>query len=328
MAQLGLAHRSGGPGVAGSNPVIPTTGIFPAYTWYSGAMPAIAYSDITGFKPYMENNSTQFKKILLSNGYTWVCAICGIEEWNGVPAPLQIDHVSGDRKDCTRNNIRFLCPNCHALTDTFVGKNKRASNAALKYTDEVVIDAYARCVRDLPEGRLPTVNRLLEALSKGRPSRSAWVRQRVIEACESSGLELADKRSVAKHRLRGKSKIEWPPDRDIESLLKKHSRLQVSKMLGVSDNAIKKRCAARGISEPNHRRAKVSDKHLAARDRARADSRRSIKQAKLKSMHGTVAGYTLERRLGVETCVKCRKANAESTARLRNRTPRTEHEDV
>lgn len=281
-------------------------------------MSGIAFSDIPGFKPYMEHATSQFRKVLLRAGYEWICAICGITKWNGVRAPLQIDHVNGDRKDCTRNNIRFLCPNCHALTDTFVGKNKRGSADPQRYTDESVVAAYASALGELVEGNLPTPNRVLEALSVGRASRSGWARQRVLEVCAVNGLELSGKRSVSKGRLRGKSKFDWPPDRELESLLRKHSRLQVSKMLGVSDNAIKKRCAARGISEPNHRRAKVSDKQLEAMERARVDARRSSKLAKLKDMHGTVAGYTLERRLGIDTCVKCRKANAESTARLRN----------
>lgn len=48
---------------------------------------------------------------------------CGISEWNGVPAPLQLDHVNGDRRDNRLENLRILCPNCHAQTDTWCGRN-------------------------------------------------------------------------------------------------------------------------------------------------------------------------------------------------------------
>lgn len=32
---------------------------------------------------------------------------------------LEIDHIDGDHKNNTRENLRVLCPNCHALTPNF-----------------------------------------------------------------------------------------------------------------------------------------------------------------------------------------------------------------
>lgn len=36
----------------------------------------------------------------------------------GLP-PLEIDHIDGDSTNHQRQNLRVLCPNCHALTPTF-----------------------------------------------------------------------------------------------------------------------------------------------------------------------------------------------------------------
>ncbi|WP_052667664.1 HNH endonuclease [Nitriliruptor alkaliphilus] len=51
------------------------------------------------------------------------CSRCELTTWLGGPIPLQLDHISGDRSDNRIENLRLLCPNCHALTDTYCGRN-------------------------------------------------------------------------------------------------------------------------------------------------------------------------------------------------------------
>lgn len=52
------------------------------------------------------------------------CYSCGISEWLGKEAPLQLDHINGSRTDNRIENLRILCPNCHAQTETWTGKNR------------------------------------------------------------------------------------------------------------------------------------------------------------------------------------------------------------
>ena len=52
------------------------------------------------------------------------CECCGITEWNGQPTPIELDHIDGNRYNNTIENLRILCPNCHAQTPTYRGKNK------------------------------------------------------------------------------------------------------------------------------------------------------------------------------------------------------------
>lgn len=69
--------------------------------------------------------SNNLKKRLIAEGLKeHKCECCGITEWNEKPAPIELDHIDGDRYNNTLNNLRILCPNCHAQTDTYRGKNK------------------------------------------------------------------------------------------------------------------------------------------------------------------------------------------------------------
>lgn len=52
------------------------------------------------------------------------CSECRLTEWRGGPIPLELDHRDGDHTNNLLQNLRLLCPNCHALTDTYRGRNK------------------------------------------------------------------------------------------------------------------------------------------------------------------------------------------------------------
>jgi len=73
-------------------------------------------------------SSDKLKKRLIKEGLKeHKCEQCGITEWNGQPAPIELDHINGVRTDNRLENLRVLCPNCHAQTKTYRGKNKKVS---------------------------------------------------------------------------------------------------------------------------------------------------------------------------------------------------------
>lgn len=52
------------------------------------------------------------------------CERCGRDSWFDEPLPLHLDHINGDHSDNRIENLRILCPNCHALTPTWCGRNR------------------------------------------------------------------------------------------------------------------------------------------------------------------------------------------------------------
>ena len=72
----------------------------------------------------LQIQSFKLKNKLLSQGFlVRKCSSCKKTRWLNQPIPLELDHVNGDRYDNQLSNLRLLCPNCHALTPTYRGKN-------------------------------------------------------------------------------------------------------------------------------------------------------------------------------------------------------------
>ena len=59
------------------------------------------------------------------------CYGCGKTHWNcdltnykDELIPLELEHKNGNNKDNRIENLTLLCPNCHAQTGTYRGRNK------------------------------------------------------------------------------------------------------------------------------------------------------------------------------------------------------------
>lgn len=65
----------------------------------------------------------QLRRALIAMGVPEVCEQCRCgPQWRGEPLRLIIDHRNGDWLDNRLENLRFLCPNCHAQTATWCRK--------------------------------------------------------------------------------------------------------------------------------------------------------------------------------------------------------------
>ena len=105
------------------------TNHFKGRAWNKGlklvGIPRIQLKDILIKKSDFQ--SFKLKKRLFSVGLkNKKCEECG---WAKLSKdgriPLELDHINGDHRDNTLENLRILCPNCHSLKSTHRGRNKK-----------------------------------------------------------------------------------------------------------------------------------------------------------------------------------------------------------
>lgn len=82
--------------------------------------------DYLSNKNFIQSHSLKLK-LFNSNLKNRQCEICLSTNWQNQPIPLELHHIDGNHKNNNLTNLQILCPNCHAITDNYRGKNK--SNA-------------------------------------------------------------------------------------------------------------------------------------------------------------------------------------------------------
>jgi 5-methylcytosine-specific restriction endonuclease McrA len=66
-------------------------------------------------------------------GVLYKCVSCDNPgEWLGGPLMLEIDHFDGDWHNNLRENLRYLCPNCHGQTPTHRNKKRTSVDNSVR----------------------------------------------------------------------------------------------------------------------------------------------------------------------------------------------------
>lgn len=86
--------------------------------------PRVPLEDILSGK-HPEFQTFKLKNRLIKDGILKnECSSCGLTNWQEKPLNMELDHIDGNRTNHSLTNLRMLCPNCHAQTDTYRSKNR------------------------------------------------------------------------------------------------------------------------------------------------------------------------------------------------------------
>jgi len=161
-------------------------------------------SDEEWFSQGTFRSGVHTRKRLVSLGVPDICAVVGCPlnrgfSWLGADITPHVDHINGDKFDNRRDNLQFLCPNCHQQTGTWGNTRRGPSNVEVN----VCID----CADEISVGSVR------------------------CRTCDS-------KNKIVTGRA---SRISWPKDQELLVMVERDGCRGTGKILGVSDNSIKKR---------------------------------------------------------------------------------------
>ncbi|MFW6246982.1 MAG: hypothetical protein ACOC22_02275 [bacterium] len=171
------------------------------------------------------------------------CEKCKLTNWLNVPIPLELNHINGVNNDNRIENIELLCPNCHALTPNYRGKNKLS---ALSEKREVEFLKFRETLTDNADGNPEPSPKLRE----GAETIQGKSKSKTMKSCVicNNPVTKNDRKycSVKCYRESTTNNIPKVPEL-LCSFEKYKSFKQVGKFYGVSDNSVRKWCINYGI---------------------------------------------------------------------------------
>lgn len=206
------------------------TSHFTGRGWRSGAkMPVRKPKDLNDIlveNSYYSSNKLRIR--LIKDGFKkHRCEICNLENWNGQKIPLELDHINGNNMDNRVENLRVICPNCHAQTNSYRGKNSKSKlnefrkNRAKSF-EMVGVDAI--------KGGEPKKTKESRVPAKNCPNCGVCFRSGRKKYCSNSC-----------YRQFASSNI--PKLLDVLDAFKKYkSFLRVGEFFNVTDNTVRKWC--------------------------------------------------------------------------------------
>lgn len=195
--------------------------------------------------PY--KSSSKLKNRLIKEGLKdSKCEICKNFKWLNQEIKLEIHHINGINTDNRIENLQVLCPNCHAFTDNYKGKN--INKSALSEKKDVEYRKFKETPAEM-RGNLepsPIIREGAETLHGTSKSKNKNKLEKKCAICEKTFKKNNKYCSYECKNIAAAIKI--PTYQDLLFAFKIHnSFLQVGKHFNVSDNAVRKWCIRYGI---------------------------------------------------------------------------------
>ncbi len=122
LSYLGLAPRGGNYQIFKTKCELYNidTSHFKGQNWSKGKKlpPKRPISDYLENKAPIQSHKLRLR-LLKDQIFEPVCSCCGNSTWMDQPIPLELDHIDGNNQNNSLENLRMLCPNCHAQTPTY-----------------------------------------------------------------------------------------------------------------------------------------------------------------------------------------------------------------
>lgn len=237
----------------------------------------------TDIQLYLNNqkfiNSHKLKERLIQEGIKqYHCEVCGLDAWRGKPIPIQLHHLDGNGRNNSLENLQIICPNCHAQTPNYCGKNVRNHKTkAARISDEHLLSIVPECTcpaqvlrragLSLAQGHYERLSGLLQKNQNVQYLKKNDVIDIAIPLSEEE-ISL-DAKSGKTHKTRHSPKdVDWrrlpkieqrkvknrPSKEELEKLIWTKSMKQLAKDFGITDNPLRKWCKTYGITNLPPRR--------------------------------------------------------------------------
>lgn len=207
-------------------------------------------------------SSYSLKRRIIREGIKqWFCEECLGTEWNGQPIPLELEHCNGDNTDHRLENLKLLCPNCHAQTTFYRGRNKRSSRNEKRELNHV---KFGETLTGNPELSLSN-EESVETLRR-EPKSSTCREQPKTKTCECGTLILSSSLQCRECSYSTRKTIRPPYNQLLEDFENLKSFVQVGKKYGVSDNAVRKWLKVYQIDVDTVKRKSSARTEMASKD--------------------------------------------------------------
>jgi hypothetical protein len=80
------------------------------------------FNEFEVFTTKSKFTTRRIKCYILANDIIIAC--CGHKEWKGQVLVKELHHNDGDKTNNTKENLKFICPNCHSITKNYKFKGR------------------------------------------------------------------------------------------------------------------------------------------------------------------------------------------------------------